>query len=38
MKLDGDENLVEFNQLKASELKDVEHFVQILNDWVQETS
>lgn len=38
MKLDGDENLVEFNQLKASELKDIEHFLQILNDWVQETS
>ena len=32
------ENLVEFNQLKQKELKDIEHFMQILNDWVHETS
>lgn len=31
-------DLVEFNQLKQKELKDIEHFVQIVNDWVHEKS
>lgn len=34
----GDENLVEFNQLKSKELKEIEGFMHILNDWVQEVT
>ena len=28
--------LVEFNQLKKDELKEIEEFIQILNDWIHE--
>jgi predicted transposase YdaD len=31
---EGHEDLVEFNQLKSKELKQIEEFMHILNDWV----
>ena len=31
------EDLVEFNQLKNKEIKEMEHFIQILNEWVEES-
>ena len=31
------EDLVEFNQLKVKEIKEMEHFIQILNEWVEES-
>ena len=31
------QDLVEFNQLKIIEIKEMEHFIQIFNEWLEET-
>jgi len=31
------EKLVEFNQMKKAELAQIENFIHIFNDWVEET-